>query len=307
MIKWRFNDISALIPFSLVLPYLQKLPRFIRSNPRSSILLTVEMLIFSQFLVAVFFYRQVLSSIIIFLAFKRSDDKRQMASLLRKFYLNLDAVHFRCEQKNCRKTTQPFGANFWGFSKWLESIENVSVSAKSEISEKYYMVRFSGRLTWQFPVFSDRPEVRNMTMHVLYTPRSFIQIDPRVSEILLLTAKINLETIRIQNSFFAQTENCTLIFSTINIPIVTNHIRYRKSFASPWIRIVWNNTLSNKLLKRSQIWSSGEFKSLVLAAHKNHDGLIECIQSRTVIDCDLFFMVLFYHFIHDAILWTDSY
>ena len=47
------------------------------------------MLIFSQFLVAVFFYRQVLSVIIIFLAFKRSDDKRQMASLLRKFYLYL--------------------------------------------------------------------------------------------------------------------------------------------------------------------------------------------------------------------------
>ena len=47
------------------------------------------MFIFSQFLVAVFFYRQVLSIIIIFLAFKRSDDKRQMASLLRKFYLKM--------------------------------------------------------------------------------------------------------------------------------------------------------------------------------------------------------------------------
>jgi len=95
MIKWTFNDILAIIPFSLVLPYLQKLPRFIRSNPRSSILLTVEMLIFSQFLVAVFFYRQVLSIIIIFLAFKRSDDTRQMASLLRKFYLNLDGAPWR--------------------------------------------------------------------------------------------------------------------------------------------------------------------------------------------------------------------
>jgi len=72
----------AIIPFSLVLPYLQKLPRFIRSNPKSSLLLTVEMFIFSQFLVAVFFYRQVLSVIIIFLAFKRRNNKPQMASLI---------------------------------------------------------------------------------------------------------------------------------------------------------------------------------------------------------------------------------
>ena len=131
-----------------MLPYLQKLPRFIRSNPRSSILLTVEMLIFSQFLVAIFFYRQVLSIIIIFLALKRSDDKRQMACLLRKFYL------------------------------------------------------------------------RNH-----------------------------------KNSIFFQAQIKTLpfYFSTFNIPIVTNHIRYRKPFASPWLRIMWNNTLSNKLLKWSQI------------------------------------------------------
>ena len=44
------------------------------------------MFIFSQFLVAVFFYRQVLSIIIIILAYKRSDNKFQMISLICKYH-----------------------------------------------------------------------------------------------------------------------------------------------------------------------------------------------------------------------------
>ena len=46
---------------------------------------------------------------------------------------------------------------------------------------------------------------------------------------------------------------------------------------------------------------------MVFAADKNNDGAIECIQSRTIIDCYLFLVVLFYYFIHYTILWTDSY
>ena len=67
------------------------------------------MFILSQFLVAVFFYRQVLSIIIIFLASKRSYDKRQMASLLRKFYL----------LKRCRATTRQIHRKFLGFSELI--------------------------------------------------------------------------------------------------------------------------------------------------------------------------------------------
>ena len=81
-------------------------------------------------------------------------------------------------------------------------------------------------------------------------------------------------TIKIQNYVQAQLKTVTFYFSTFNIPIVTNHIRYRKPFASTWLRIVRNNTLSNKLFKWSQIWSSGEYKSMVLTAYKNHDGAI---------------------------------
>ena len=46
---------------------------------------------------------------------------------------------------------------------------------------------------------------------------------------------------------------------------------------------------------------------MVFAADKNNDGTIECIQSRTIVDCYLFLVVLFYYFIHYTILWTDSY
>ena len=60
---------------------------------------------------------------------------------------HLDGVYFRCEHKNCQATTRPICSKFWFFlfkfdaSEMIENhFRNVSVSGKSEISEKYYMV-----------------------------------------------------------------------------------------------------------------------------------------------------------------------
>ena len=73
---------------------------------------------------------------------------------------------------------------------------NVSVSEKSEMSRKTLhgiIVGFSGK--FQFPVFRSKPEVENTTVHGFRVnsihPKNFIQIGPRVSEILQITPKMN--------------------------------------------------------------------------------------------------------------------
>ena len=73
---------------------------------------------------------------------------------------------------------------------------NVSVSEKSEMSRKTLhgiIVGFSGK--FQFPVLRSKPEVENTTVHGFRVnsihPKNFIQIGPRMSEILQITPKMN--------------------------------------------------------------------------------------------------------------------
>ena len=102
-------------------------------------------------------------------------------------------------RKTARQTHGGFAANFlffiqpWGIRNDLESIRKCFSFEKIRNLEK--------NITWdysrvpQFPVFRSRPEVENMTMHSFRVnsiyPQSFIQIGPRVSEIIQPTPKMN--------------------------------------------------------------------------------------------------------------------
>ena len=102
-------------------------------------------------------------------------------------------------RKTARQPQGRFAANFWFFNQpWgirndLESIRKCFSFGKIRNLEKNITWDYSRG--YQFPVFRSRPEVENMTLLNLRVnsidPQSFIQIGPRVSEILQPTPKMN--------------------------------------------------------------------------------------------------------------------
>ena len=114
--------------------------------------------------------------------------------------LYVDGVHYRCYQKTAGLPQGRFVENFgffielWGIRNDLQQVWKCFSIGKIWNLEKNFTLDYS-RVFGKIPVSRSRPEVETMTLHNNRVnsihPQSFIQIGPRVSEIIQPTPKMN--------------------------------------------------------------------------------------------------------------------